>query len=704
MQMEEAELRSLRIPSSAHRGYLSPSKHSFLPTLQEQTQERTSQLSQWRTRSVVSNTRKEAEDQRQSPRREAPQDQQLLAGISADTLESIKADFIAGNGSLTLGQFTKAMLRNVSIPGDAERRTKRSKSMTSFFQDCERRNRSSSLGSTRGRSGVAETHRDGAGVPSSRTEYAAAVAELFRRVDVHDEGSITWDEVSDYFIDQGVMGSDESIVDNIKTYEVSTTHDVYKHENIVEKLVYLEPPIDSIACFSRDSKSFRLYSATRLVKTDVHGHRGAAINCCYVDTINQIATTAADMTICLWDAASTQLRSRISAKDVQLCVQWDSTSESLFSGAIDGTLSCWDIQGPALKDCKRSPSKTTINDLLMVPDLNMLASAYKDECIWLWDIATMKPTKPFRGNKKGTFSLAYSTEYRCLLTAGLGQEALVWNPYVEQRPIFRLKGHTHALAGVSVVPGTPQILTADFKGTFRLWDMRNFRCVQSFGGAEKAEKSDLNTFCTIPHHKRVAAGSSRIKLFDYTAETGGESVTDSVTTMHATEAQRPEEASRPVRQLSTEESRGPQLPRLSPESPPERAGSWLTVVDLDTSDSKRRKPKPDPDASWKAVAERILSDPGSEEADFHNLYRQMEKHGSTDDLIPGNLVRHAYTKKVAPYVRHRASSLSKQEASAADRLANAMQALGADDHGVYGAMAKSLHPGARPRHKGRTLS
>ena len=36
---QESELRSLRIPSTAHRGTLSPSKHSYLPTLQEQARE-----------------------------------------------------------------------------------------------------------------------------------------------------------------------------------------------------------------------------------------------------------------------------------------------------------------------------------------------------------------------------------------------------------------------------------------------------------------------------------------------------------------------------------------------------------------------------------------------------------------------------------------------------------------------------------------
>lgn len=529
LQMEEAELKSLKIPSSAHRGNLSPSKHSFLPTLQEQTQERTQQLSQRRARTGSSGATRDVEDRQRAPRHEAPQDHQLLADISAATLESIKQDFTTNNGSLSIEQFTKAMLRNIGAPEDTEKRKEKTRSTVSFLQENDRRESSSSLGSAAGTRPQGVTTFAGGGaidVPSSRTEYAAQVVDLFQRVDVHDEGIITWEEVSNYLIEQGMVGRDEFTVDNIKTYEPSATIDIYKHESVVEKLVYLEP-MDSIACFSRDSSSFRLYSPRRLVKTDVHGHRGTVINCCFVDPLNQIATCSADMTICLWDAASASLRSRNSTKDVQLCLQWDTNSDTLFSGSIDGTLSCWDLKDPGLKDAKRNPQKTTINDLLMVPDINLLAAAQKDGLIWMWDIATMKQVKKFGGHKKGTFSLAYSVEYQCLLTAGLDQEALVWNPYVETRPIFRLKGHNHALAGVSVVPGTPQILTADVKGTFRLWDMRNFRCVQSFGGNDtKHEKNDLNTFCTIPPHKRVAAGSLRLKLFDYTADSGGESVTD----------------------------------------------------------------------------------------------------------------------------------------------------------------------------------
>mmetsp|Transcript_42582 Transcript_42582/g.86902 ORF Transcript_42582/g.86902 Transcript_42582/m.86902 type:complete len:1103 (-) Transcript_42582:116-3424(-) len=485
MVLEDAELRSLRIPSTAHRGSLSPSKHSYLPTLQEQAREDRPQSIASRKGATEAPVEAEKKGGHASP------ETHVLTDLSADVLENVKAEFVENGGALNGEQFVRAMLRN--LDGGS------GKSQVSTTQESASPMRSASI-------------------------RAAAVMDLFSHVDVHGESSVTWEDVSNYFIEQGMSGGDEFTVDSIKTYEVSQVKDVSKHETPVEKLVYLEQ-IDSLVCLSRGSRNFRLYDPKRcILKDTVPGHRGTVINCCYVDAWSQIATTAADMTICFWDS-HLQLRNRLAAKDVQLCLQWDRVSRSLFSGAIDGTLSRWDLNNMTLADLRKGNHKKAINDLLMVHDINLLASASSDGSILMWDTTMMKPKKTFKGHKKGTFSLAYSMDYHCLLTAGLDQEALVWNPYVERVPIFRLKGHTHALCGVSIVPGTPQILSADVAGTFRLWDMRSFRCVQSFGGNETT-LNDLNTFCIMPPHHRLAAGASRVILHDYMDEWGGESVTD----------------------------------------------------------------------------------------------------------------------------------------------------------------------------------
>lgn len=537
LAMEEAELRSLRIPSAAHRGALSPSKNSFLPTLQEEAQERIQQLHKRerhrRSLSLTGDQRDASPVSRRLQQHEAPPEQLLLADISADFLDVIKKDFIKEGGVLDLEQFSRAMLHSLSNPervldADGSRRShdppSRDHSGALLLAEAEAKLQALA---SEGVLHPSLSRAAGFAEPSARSSAAARVAaaiDLFRRVDVHGEGQITWEEVSNYFIEQGMAGRDEFTVDSIKQYEASTVVDQSKHESAVEKLVYLEQ-VDAIVCLSHNSWRFRLYDPKRcVVKHEVSGHRGTVVNCCYVDVFDQIATTSADMTVCLWDAQQLKLRNRMSTKEVQLCVQFDALSNSLFSGSIDGTLSRWDLQHMCLADTRRGQHKQEINALLAVPDVNLLASASSDGTILMWDTETMRWRKQFKGHRKGTFSLAYSMDYHCLLTAGLDQEALVWNPYVEKKPIFNLKGHAHALCGVAVVPGTPQILSADVTGVFRLWDMRNFRTVQSFGGNESF--NDFSSFCAMPQHKRLAAGGSKLLMYDYMDEWGGESVTD----------------------------------------------------------------------------------------------------------------------------------------------------------------------------------
>mmetsp|Transcript_41764 Transcript_41764/g.135083 ORF Transcript_41764/g.135083 Transcript_41764/m.135083 type:complete len:1182 (+) Transcript_41764:195-3740(+) len=536
LAMEEEELRSLRIPSSAHRGHLSPSKNAFLPTLQEQTQDhslsrRTGSTSARRSLGAVmrqgpQSARGPVEDGSRERSTSPPAkfesllNQHVLGHITAEWLHGVKQDFFAQGGALNLNQFVGAMLRSLEAPnmaGGATGSTAEVPKKTVGFGD------GGSGGGYPGGGASGGVHdRNG------RTGRTAALVDLFRRVDVHGEGSITWDEVSNYLIDHGVAGGDEFTVDSIRSYRQSPTLDASKHDQPVEKLVYLEQ-MDVVACLSHKTRGFRLYDPARCtVKQEVsghRGHRGSLVNCCYVRGLNQIATTGADMSICLWDQSSLGLRNRLTAKDVQLCLCGSTGSDSLFSGAIDGTLSRWDLSNMCLSETRKGQHKDAINDLLMIEDLNLLASASSDGSTIMWDLETMRPKKTFKGHRKGTFSLAYSQDYRCLLTAGLEQEALVWNPYVERVPIFRLKGHVNALCGVAVVPGTPQVISADVKGVFRLWDIRNFRCIQSFGGKE-SRINNLSTFCVLPSHRRIMAGGSFLANFDYMDDGDGESVTE----------------------------------------------------------------------------------------------------------------------------------------------------------------------------------
>jgi hypothetical protein len=43
-----------------------------------------------------------------------------------------------------------------------------------------------------------------------------------------------------------------------------------------------------------------------------------------------------------------------------------------------------------------------------------------------------------------------------------------------------LKGHRSSLVGCCAVEGTPEVITGDSSGVFKLWDVRTFECIHTF--------------------------------------------------------------------------------------------------------------------------------------------------------------------------------------------------------------------------------
>merc|ERR1712079_282624 len=111
-------------------------------------------------------------------------------------------------------------------------------------------------------------------------------------------------------------------------------------------------------------------------------------------------------------------------------------------------------------------------------------------------------------------------------------------------------------------------------------------------------------------------------------------------------------------------------------------------------------------ALWRMAMDEVTSDPEAGSEDYEILYEQFQRCaiGSASGLpleAPGNsaqdrLVHHA-NRRHASKMAHRMTCLSKDEASAAAKLAASLAALGGDEFGTYSDMARAV--GHRPGHQ-----
>lgn len=87
-------------------------------------------------------------------------------------------------------------------------------------------------------------------------------------------------------------------------------------------------------------------------------------------------------------------------------------------------------------------------------------------------------------------AIAYSNEYRFLLSAGSDHQVCVWSPFAEKQ-VYTLRGHHAPLIGVQFVPGTPQIVTADSAGWYTYTRTQTGRQTEAQGSGAGASRAGL---------------------------------------------------------------------------------------------------------------------------------------------------------------------------------------------------------------------
>eukprot|EP00357_Protocruzia_adherens_P001233 CAMPEP_0115009238 /NCGR_PEP_ID=MMETSP0216-20121206/22477_1 /TAXON_ID=223996 /ORGANISM="Protocruzia adherens, Strain Boccale" /LENGTH=921 /DNA_ID=CAMNT_0002376975 /DNA_START=26 /DNA_END=2791 /DNA_ORIENTATION=+ len=350
--------------------------------------------------------------------------------------------------------------------------------------------------------------------------------ELFKQIDVNGDETLEWEEFSNHIIELGMIKKDRTFLDAIKTYYPSDIKDEVKHDTEIESLFYFEP-IKSLIVMERDSDRFKVYNINGECKYEPSGHKGAVFSAEYIyeDQLNwnYVATTSNDLTINLWDAQTFVLRHRISTPDIQMAIRYLSTTKHLLSAGFDSFIHVWDLEKLELKHtierwdpCKRDQDQTghsgPIMALLEIPSQSIFVSGGMDAKICLWDVNTFEPKKDLQGHKKGVLSLDWSDEHNVMFSAGLDHDANAWNPYVKEK-IFSLKGHTHSLVGVKVLPNTPQIITGDISGIFKVWDIRTSTCIQTFNCNSYC--NDVGCFSLTYPTKRIVVGGRKMYFYDY---------------------------------------------------------------------------------------------------------------------------------------------------------------------------------------------
>ena len=131
-----------------------------------------------------------------------------------------------------------------------------------------------------------------------------------------------------------------------------------------------------------------------------------------------------------------------------------------------------------------NPSNGGVNTVAFSPDSHLLAAAYGDGYVRLWNPVTGQavgsPLPVDTGPAGGAFGLAFSPDGKLLATGDAAGYVRLWNPATGQAVGASLPADTSPVGGVNVVVFSPDgklLASAGVDGTVRLWNPATHRAV-----------------------------------------------------------------------------------------------------------------------------------------------------------------------------------------------------------------------------------
>lgn len=344
-------------------------------------------------------------------------------------------------------------------------------------------------------------------------EFCLSMFELFKEIDVNGDGDLEWQEFTAFTVDRANVLTTKLKKTNIAHFHESTEkldRDAkVRHRHDISRAIAMTP-ISKFAMVEENRNSIFIFDSRYGNKIKEIFTESAPVAIEYIHDRERdiLIATGTDMTMSTYSLDDPNPNRRYqhltswSTPGVQMSLAFQSKNNCLYSGSTNYNIYLWNIKERNLVSQLQPKHTDIVMSLANLSNLDNIVSASLDKTICVWDSYTNDCVLDLHGHRKGIFNLAYSSDYRLLISCGFEHDAFVWSPFIKNQ-VCRLKGHNASLIGCVAIDGSSEIITGDTNGIFKLWDVRTFSCIQTFSdnssNRQHSKSQELNKMSCFFH-------------------------------------------------------------------------------------------------------------------------------------------------------------------------------------------------------------
>ena len=267
------------------------------------------------------------------------------------------------------------------------------------------------------------------------------LCELFAQIDINGDGSMEWSELTSFIVEMGLQ-TQQHKPDGIQPYAFTSAEVLCKRNAQIGQIYHFATPDTLVTC-ELDASACTVYTSSFTKRFDLtRGEDAVVLGVGYLDSMGLYVVSTSDCTISLHDEHAGYLLRSFRTSTAQMCLEWVDEYRTLYTADRGGAIRAWDVVemeekhfvggggggGGGAGGGHTGGHTDCVLAVLRLDGLDILASASMDRRVGLWDLATGRLRRMLSGHSKGVTSLAYSAEYRFLVSGGFDQSVIVWNP------------------------------------------------------------------------------------------------------------------------------------------------------------------------------------------------------------------------------------------------------------------------------------